>query len=355
MLETCHRVKENVGDMQQMMGQWLLEKPKGETYQEHFSEWISWLMFDREEESLTSEEQVQLQRVLTEFCQGLKKSPKPLLHKPKCMRPSLDIFPIQPKPLVAYLGIKCINALTYLTLRHLGFHRYSEDGLSYWHCSGNSSEPPIIFIHGLGIGLFPYLEKIRRLRNHSDKSIFLLELPHISMEIYHNILNHDQTLAAIDSLFKRHSLYKVSLVAHSYGTLIASWLIQHRQHLLHKVTLLDPICFNMWESTLVTNFLYAKPFAFSHEMAQFFVAQDPLISHTLTKEIYWYESVLFPQDIHVPTNIFLSSQDWVVDAAACADYLHSSLPPSGKVHLLETSHGGYLTNPSEYDRVFNTL
>lgn len=40
---------------------------------------------------------------------------------------------------------------------------------------------PLVFFHGLGLGLFPYLYFVRRLQRECARPILLIDLPHISI------------------------------------------------------------------------------------------------------------------------------------------------------------------------------
>ncbi|KAJ9049907.1 hypothetical protein DSO57_1019667 [Entomophthora muscae] len=340
----CRNLVENVEDMEDMLARWLVERPSGPFQKEHYIDWIVWMLFDKKAEELTVNEEAQLKRLVPQLLINIDQSiSKPSKKKYLPIRPSIDTMNMQPKPFVLYVLIKCIQALGFITLYLLGFRRSKADGLTYWHSRGHSMEPPILYIHGIGIGFAMYMAKLIVIGAfHKHRRIFLLELPHISMEITDVIPDHDETLNAIDTIFKTHSLEKVSVVGHSYGTVLASWLMRERPCYLSRLTLVDPVCFCMWDSTLARNFLYSKPISFVHELALFFISSDPLIAHTVSKELYWNESVLYPKDISVPARIFLSAHDWVVDATICNDYLQKRLPSHCKVELMETSHGGCL-------------
>ncbi|KAJ9049906.1 hypothetical protein DSO57_1019666 [Entomophthora muscae] len=356
-LTLCQNLVENVEDMEDMLARWLVERPSEPFQKEHYIEWIIWMFFDKKEEEMTVSEEAQLKQLvlllLVNIDQGKS---KPSKKKYLTVRPSIDSMKIQPKPFVCYLFIKFVHWLGSLMLYSLGFRHCFASNLPYWHCPGDSSEPPILYIHGVGIGFFMYMAKLISMKAfHNRRRIFLLELPYISMYICNNILDHDETLNAIDTIFKTHSLQKVSVVGHSYGTVLASWLMRERPHYLSHLTLVDPICFCMWDSTLARNFLYANPFSFLHELALFFVARDPLIAHTVSKELYWYESVLYPKDISVPAHIFLSTQDWVVDAAIINGYLQKRLPSHCKIELMETSHGGCLASKTYISQIIHVI
>ncbi|KAI0241866.1 hypothetical protein L0F63_004358 [Massospora cicadina] len=355
--QVCRRLMDNVDDMYDMLTRWLVEQPTAKLHLESFREWIVWMLFDKEEGALTSDEEGQLNKLMPLIGQSFQHHiPHSLQKRIVSMRPSIDTMPKQPKPLLGHLLIKTIHELGFWKLRSFGFRRNTELGLSYWHLWGDSQEPPIVYIHGIGIGFFFYLAKLKEMSEcHKRREVVLLELPHISMDIASTILDHDQTLTAIDAIFKRHRFKKVSLVAHSYGTVLASWVMRTRPHYLCRLTLVDPVCFCVWDSTLARNFLYAKPLSFIHDLTLFFVARDPLINHTVSRELYWYESVLYPEDIVVPATIFLSTFDWVVDATRCYRYLNQRLPTHCKLELMETFHGGCLAKRSYYTKIFRVI
>ncbi|KAJ9077809.1 hypothetical protein DSO57_1013234 [Entomophthora muscae] len=172
--------------------------------------------------------------------------------------------------------------------------------------------------------------------------MMLLELPHICMGSVNAIRDHDQFLKAFDAVIMRHDLEKVAVVGQSYGTIMASWMIQQRpQHLTHAY-LVDPVCFLMWDPELIYSFLYEGPKCMFHELAREFLSRDPLIMHTLTQELYWYESNLYPEEITVPTTVFLAEDDWIVNPIAHKEYLEKRLPSQSKLVMLDTFHGGVL-------------
>ncbi|KAJ9074766.1 hypothetical protein DSO57_1003044 [Entomophthora muscae] len=352
----AHRLMEHVDDAEKTLGSWLLLRPKGRLHLGYFRRWLMWLFFDKKVEEMTPEEKSQGDVILKIFESRLQPASDQPLENHALMFPTMDAMVCYPKPFIVHLAIQAVHLLAFWKLRWLGFRRCETRRLSYWFLPGDSFEPPIMYIHGIGIGFAMYLPKLQTLLEaYPQRSVVLLELPHVSMAHTNVILDHDQTLYAIDAIFEHHHLGKVSLVAHSFGTLMASWIVRQRPQYLARVVLVDAVCFRMWDSTLAYNFLYAKPFSFIHDLARFFIAQDPLVTHTLSKELYWYESVLYPEDIPVPATIFLASHDWVVDAMAIERYLAPRLPPGCNVILMDTHHGGSLIQNEHLLRVIQCV
>ncbi|KAJ9074765.1 hypothetical protein DSO57_1003043 [Entomophthora muscae] len=357
-INTSHRLMEHVDDMQDMLGDWMLQRPD-KVPASHIYSWIIYLLFDKDESDLTPDESEEADVLFSMF--GDNFMPK---HDSTCdsespsvaMRPSLDPMWCFPKPFLFYLVIQASHWVGAMVLRLEGFRYHKVQGQGYWRLEGTTKQDPILYIHGVGVGFPMYTAKLKAMcKRYKGREVILLELPHISMAPCGGILNHDQTLKALDAIFCRHQICKVSLVAHSFGTIIASWLIRQRPNSVSRLTMFDPVCFRIWDSTLARNFLYAEPFSFIHELMRFFVAMDPLITQTVSKELYWYESVLFPEDIHVPTNIFLSRDDWVVDAIECQEYLQDKLPKGSHLKLMDTSHAGCLRSSKFYNDIIDKI
>ncbi|KAJ9056842.1 hypothetical protein DSO57_1028741 [Entomophthora muscae] len=154
------------------------------------------------------------------------------------------------------------------------------------------------------------------------------------------ILDYDQTIKAVDAMFTRHRLEKVSLVGHSYGSIIASWLIQQRPQYLAHAHLVDPVCFMMWKHNLLYSFLFEEPNCIFHEFMRFALSKDPNISKAISKELYIYETILFPEDITVPTTVFLADDEFLIDGVATKEYLEKRLPSHSKLVMMDTFHGG---------------
>ncbi|KAJ9074785.1 hypothetical protein DSO57_1003063 [Entomophthora muscae] len=278
----------HAGDVQELFSRWMLEQPNEPLHLEYSKPFINDMFFDKVPETMTPEEMVVAKEVYQIFHEHFSPNLKPNapLENFRFMSPATDFFPRYPKPIITSLAIFTLGSLAYSILHSLGFRQHVTRRLSYWFLPGDSSEPPIMYIHGIGIGYTMYLPKIYSvLPAHPGRAVILLDLPHISMLPTDLILDHDETLQALDAMFLRHNLEKVTLVTHSYGTIVASWIIQHRTQYLSKSLLVDPVCFMMVDPMLTYSFLYTKPKCILHEMSRFFFSTDPLISLALTKKM----------------------------------------------------------------------
>lgn len=94
-----------------------------------------------------------------------------------------------PKTILIYLGILVLEFGSNQVLSLLGFKYSLKDKLAYWYKSSKSTSSndetlPIVFVHGIGAGLFAYINFILRMCiQQSNNPIYILDLPHVSMRL----------------------------------------------------------------------------------------------------------------------------------------------------------------------------
>lgn len=139
--------------------------------------------------------------------------------------------------------------------------------ISYWYRRHTSkTRLPILFIHGIGVGIFTYVGFLRALAAGLDASsdeaegqvgIIALELTSISARICDSAADTSHMRHEIHKILNRHGWSNFVLAAHSYGTAIASNMIQSQlfQERVAAVILLDPICFALHLPDVAYNFV----------------------------------------------------------------------------------------------------
>jgi len=287
---------------------------------------------------------------------------------------------LQHKPLVAYVVISAMQLYGTVFLNLTGFrHRYCPTpslALSYWICNpmprpgqdheqdltNSNPKPPVFLVHGIGIGVTMYLKLINSIRKQDpDRTIIILDLPHISLKRVSEIPSMEETLAAIDYIFTRHGLTTCSWFGHSYGSIVTAWVVKERPKYVQRVCLVDPVCFALWEPDLIRNFLYnPNPKGPIHHLAQFFVAQDLLVAATLFRNFWWLQNILFPDDLHVPTHVYYSRHDWIIDSEATYEYTKRCEARFPAVQLRtemmeDVAHGGFISSAEKIAKVISSV
>ena len=143
---------------------------------------------------------------------------------------------------------KCVfvvDTITYCSMRFRGFHFYSasfkhafsvlplrpftlfgnkrssSSGLTYWHRPHTSSNKlPVLFLHGIGIGLYPYVNFLTDLRTQSDDTddqvgIIAVEILPISFRVSRATQAKDEMCKNILAILEQHQIQDFVLVSHS--------------------------------------------------------------------------------------------------------------------------------------------
>ncbi|KAJ9508158.1 hypothetical protein QJQ45_021572, partial [Haematococcus lacustris] len=114
------------------------------------------------------------------------------------------------------------------------------------------------------------------------------------------------------------------VVAHSYGTFVASRLVQaHGPRAVRSLALIDPVCFGMFLPSLLHSFVYRTPWsafkakgllaalkaAFIH-----FVARDVHAAATFCRGFYWTDVNLWPEELPPRCLVVLAGRDELLHA-----------------------------------------
>ena len=255
--------------------------------------------------------------------------------------------------------------------------------------SQTSMKPPILFIHGFGCGLVPYASLVTRLARVADEAsgagdgervIVALELPNISQGLFTGgnmpwpqqlVRSIEQVMQLVQNEQRRRAVAEGNdaagaaphrgrfvVVAHSYGTCVTGYLIHLRRHLLERVVLLDPICFQ-------TAFHKIGHYPFTTLAAILKICEDLRLKRAET----WYEVALWwfiSKDVHVQavckrhmwgpefwlrdgqigrdTLVVLGGHDTVVAGPSLHQMLSAHMPDVHLRYTDEHRHTGWLTH-----------
>ena len=278
--------------------------------------------------------------------------------------------------------------------------RDTETNIPYWYRPHRSpTKLPVLFIHGIGIGLLPYVGFLRELAAQDpDVGILAIEILPISMHITAPPLVRDAMCAAITRILNAHGLSRVVLAGHSYGTVISAHLLrrqwasvdpptnpsatqtphhtqQHEPTISHHVTvtlndrndgsdliaavlLMDPVPFLLHYPAVAYNFVYRQPRHANEWGLWYFSSRDADTARALLRHFFWYECILFREDVlgatsggeytaaeaeaaaagkqgrkkqqrrrSIPVTVSLSGRDQIVDARAVRAYLTGGINP----------------------------
>jgi len=260
-------------------------------------------------------------------------------------KPSFDpLLGLETYPLAFHLSMYGVtDGLLRFMMSRRGFQRLTIASTTYYYHPGlavestNNSDDddtetdnvPIVFCHGIGIGLCVYLPLIDELLK-NGQPIFLPEIPYVCgfrPWLSHNsVLTPTAVTSTITAMLASHNFLKATFIGHSYGTSWLSYVCKYANHTVAAVLFLDPICFCLHHSNLTRSFVYnrADPGNIGH-----MVKTNLIINWTIQRSFPWTRVVLFVEDIpaDIPCGVYISEKDLLVPAATVENYFRKSGVP----------------------------
>jgi pimeloyl-ACP methyl ester carboxylesterase len=235
-----------------------------------------------------------------------------LLHRTH-LRSSLLIFP--PRP--ASLFTRQIS---------------SAPDLSYWYRPHTSkTRLPILFIHGIGIGLMPYSRWLTSINNEDPLSatdgqtgILAIEIMPISFRITGAIPSPAEITRQINIILSRHGFDKVVLASHSYGSVISTHLLKDPTTAakIGPVLFVDPVTFLLHLPDVAYNFTARRPRHANEHQLWYFASTDMMVAHTLARNFFWSQNILWKDDLRGhDVTVSLAGRDLIVDSEAVGKYI----------------------------------
>lgn len=226
-----------------------------------------------------------------------------------------------------YLTVFPFRPFTLLTT-----HKTPAKTLTYWHRQHTSKEHlPVLFIHGIGIGLYPYVNFLSHINSRDNEynedgqiGIIAIEIMPISFRITHAALEKKQMCDEILSILLEHGWEKVILVSHSYGSVVATHLLKDAttSEFIGPTLFIDPVSFLLHLPDVAYNFTCRKPAQANEHQLYYFASMDMSVAHTLSRRFFWSENILWKDEIEQrPVTVVLSGRDLIVDTETVGRYL----------------------------------
>lgn len=155
-------------------------------------------------------------------------------------------------PLLLYAALAAIKSSNSVALAIDGFTRHStaSAGLNYWHrpptdpdaaAAADDAAPPVVFVHGIGIGLQPYKAVIDGIGDMCPESdYYLVEIPAISMSVGATAPTASETAQVMAAMLGGR---KATLIGHSFGTVAIAHVLKMAPHCVRSAVLVDPVAF----------------------------------------------------------------------------------------------------------------
>ncbi|DBA73278.1 hypothetical protein WJX77_005167 [Trebouxia sp. C0004] len=280
------------------------------------------------------------------------------------------------KPLLVHMISETWGMGMHMYLRAIGFKHAIMGGMSYWvrlptsgplgsdsspnlmHESADESSQqelsltrPIVFLHGVGLGLTPYIHFMRMLfAATSSHPMIVLEFRHVSMRLCFRASEVDHAAHAVAAIVQQQGFKEACIVGHSFGTFVASRLCQLHPSLVQSLLIIDPVCMLTCCPQLLHSFVYKVPVWGLNlltplglmDLARFVCSRDLIIAETFCRKFCWHSLMLWPEDMPKATTISLSANDDLVPNDLVVAQLEASPLPVKVIVHPTAGHGGYL-------------
>jgi len=297
-------------------------------------EWVAWAFWNSEVRDVPKDRLSELEELADEIIRWIELDVEPGYNpKASCMRLTMDPIPTAHRPLMYYAVTHAIfSQVINFQFRSNGFKPLFSGTLMYWHRQGKASaengeagakeDMPIVFCHGIGVNLLPYKPFIDELlRRMPDRSFFFISLPHISMRIKEEVPSSSEMVACISDMLASWGFHKAHFVGHSFGSLPMAWMARKAPSFVGMMTFMDPVCFLLVKPDVCYNFMYREPSDPTQLLIHYFLARELYIAHSLSRNFFWHQNQLWPEECPCPTLVVLSGRDSIVPAHSVRRYL----------------------------------
>eukprot|EP00931_Biecheleriopsis_adriatica_P041820 TRINITY_DN23858_c0_g1_i1.p1 TRINITY_DN23858_c0_g1~~TRINITY_DN23858_c0_g1_i1.p1 ORF type:complete len:687 (-),score=135.67 TRINITY_DN23858_c0_g1_i1:30-1940(-) len=295
-------------------------------------EWVAWAFFNCTADQLPESRRAEAQELTEEILEWMEVKLEPGYNSHvTAMRLTMDPIPSAHRPLIYY----AVTQLTFsqiikIQVTGLGFNSHWSGTLHYWHRPGRAEAsakkvmPPIVFCHGIGVNVLPYRPLLNKMLDRfPERSFFLISLPHISMRIKEEVPSSTEMVACLSDMLATWGFTSAHFVGHSFGSLPLAWMARKAPNLVSAMTFMDPVCFLLVKPDVCYNFMYRRPTDPTQLLINYFLAKELYIAHSLSRNFFWHQNQLWPEELPGPSLVVLCGRDSIVPTHSVRRYLIS--------------------------------
>ncbi|KAK6338196.1 hypothetical protein TWF730_002270 [Orbilia blumenaviensis] len=351
------KIVSTIPDYRTYLQRWFLGAQIDDIKRDNLKEFLRWSLFNASgswsEEPDGEEQEGEIEEYLSIVEEQMGHKFEEGRGNAECYRLTIDQVRMKHRPLTWYIILTAIDTLTSIRLAFSGYTYYSRPlsaffttfpfrfstllttnktpspTLPYWYRPHTSKTTlPILYIHGIGIGLHPYVPTLQTLASALPTTgILVLEIDPISGRICPPMQKKAEMLASISRILSHHNYKKFVLASNSYGTVVSTHIL-HDSELSSKVDsliLIDPVTLLLHLPDVAYNFLRRQPRRANEHMLHYFASTDQMVAHTLCRRFFWAENILWKDDLKgKDVTVWLGERDLIVDTAGVRGYLTGS-------------------------------
>ncbi|KAI1413113.1 hypothetical protein F5Y13DRAFT_31255 [Hypoxylon sp. FL1857] len=321
----------NVPDARRYLQMWFLGADESEIRRDNVRDFILWAFFDRWPGQESEEDDAELEEYIEDTEKRLGRRLEPGRGKAEGLRLTLDEVETRYRSIMWYLVVGVVDLVSHCQLARNGFHYHAQSpstmlsvippriqnaftsrhsasgGLSYWHRPHTATDKlPVLFLHGIGIGLYTYVPFLTRLNSESGGEngqgqigIIAIEILPISFRLTGPPLSRPEFLRQIATILDAHGWDRFVLVSHSYGSALASHMLRSEAlaDRIASAVLIDPVTILLHLPDVAYNFTRRRPRAANEWQLWYFASMDPGVAYCLGRNFFWKDNIVWKEEL----------------------------------------------------------
>ncbi|KAI6448230.1 hypothetical protein MCOR22_002979 [Pyricularia oryzae] len=352
-----HKCLDNVPDPVHYIRRWFLGADLAEIRRDNVRDFVAWAFFDRDINDatrgrLSAQEEAEMEGYLDEINRRLILASqeyggdedgaaglRPGRGTAKSMRPTIDKVPMCFRSIIWYIIVMFVDMFTHFMLLWKGFTYFSTPittnltifpprpqllmppglvhrqpspaaGTAYWYRPHTSrSARPVVFVHGVGIGLLPYLNFLSEVSDgipgekdgDGQVGVIAIEILPVCMRLAGQPMDKEHFLAQVVAILDRHGWLDddFTLVSHSYGSVLTTQIL-HSPILgprIDGIVLIDPVSLLLHLPDVAYNFTRRTPRRANEVQLWFAASMDPGTALVLGRHFFWQQNIVWKEQL----------------------------------------------------------
>lgn len=375
------RCIDHVADLDRYLQLWFLGADESEIRRDNVRDFLLWAFFDRPPGQESDEEVAEAEEFIDIIEQKSGRKLQPGRGRAQSLRLTLDPIVPQYRGFVWFVIVGIVDLITHCHLARSGFRYHAQPTsspfsvipprvqslttqqksaskhLGYWHRPHTAKDRlPVLFLHGIGIGLWPYTSFLSSIPQgeecEGDIGVLAVEILPVSFRLTRAPLSRLELLEELKVILNAHGWDKFVLTSHSYGSVLVTHMLRSEDlgPRVDSVVLVDPVSIMLHLPDVAYNFTRRRPRRANEWQLWYFACTDPGVAYALGRHFFWKENIVWkgellgvdeaegldrtaaPCDDRRRVAVCLAGRDLIVDTFAVAQYLAGDqewLPPRG--------------------------
>ncbi len=255
----------------------------------------------------------------------------------------------------------------------------------------NQEQLPVVFLHGIGVGLLTYLRflfdliKAADAREGSSIRIIAVEMLPVSFRLTSPPLDKRAFLAAFASILDAHGWDDFALISHSYGSVPTTHILTATDdddggaglsRRARAATLVDPVTVMLQLPHVAYNFTRRRPRTAAEWQLWYFASADVGVATVLGRHFHWRQNIIWKEQLlrrpgggRRRVTVSLAAKDIIVNAPAVARYLQEPEDDAaaaavngnekgsrvGVLWFPDLDHAQVFDTPADYNKIIKCI